>query len=86
MLSVDAPAITRSSRWSRVLERLPRSGRFVCVWHPESPGMHVVVYRPWWKRKGKEFATLRELGQFHNSIDALRSFNDHDVLNLWGAR
>ena len=35
-------------------------GRRVITWHPDSPGSTIIVWRPWWKRKAKPFATLNE--------------------------
>lgn len=44
--------------WAALRPRLPRGGRYL-VWHPESPGSRITVYRPWWRRKSR-FASLRE--------------------------
>jgi hypothetical protein len=48
-------------------------GRRVQCWHPESPGIRLTVYRPWWRRKRRPFATLAEalrVGAPHlNAID-----------------
>lgn len=35
-------------------------GKRVMVWHPDSPGVRLVVYRPWYRRKRRPFATLTE--------------------------
>lgn len=35
-------------------------GRLVEVWHPDSPGQRIIVWRPWWRRKLKLFASLGE--------------------------
>lgn len=54
-------------------------GGWVEVWHPESPGLRVAVYRPWWKRKMRPSATHREIaarvvadGPVHGSLGAAR--------------
>ena len=36
-------------------------GCWVVAWHPDSPGVRVTVWRPWWRRKAAEFATLGEM-------------------------
>ena len=36
----------------------------VIVWHPESPGVKVQLWRPWWRRKTKPFASLWEMGTY----------------------
>lgn len=38
----------------------------VVCWHPESPGVRVVVWRRWWKRR--PFASLRELGLYYRPM------------------
>ena len=36
-------------------------GTWVECWHPESDGVRVRVYRPWWRRKKDPFASFREM-------------------------
>jgi hypothetical protein len=40
-------------------------GQRVEVWHPESPGGRLIVWRPWWKRKRKPFASMAEWSNTH---------------------
>lgn len=41
------------------------------MWHPDSPGMKVLVPYRWWK-KNREFATVREVGNHYASLTLLR--------------
>ena len=36
-------------------------GRLCTVWHPDSPGSRVTVWRPWYRFKWSPFATLGEV-------------------------
>jgi hypothetical protein len=48
-------------------------GRIVTAWHPESAGVKVTFWRPWWKRKHVKFASTSEVLQSRRSaIDATR--------------
>jgi len=44
------------------------------LWHPESPGEKVLVFRNWWQRLiyPKHFATLGETIKYGKSLLALR--------------
>lgn len=51
------------------------------VFHPESPGEQIFVYRTWWQRlwRPRDFATLGEAARHAEKglsrIDALKDFN-----------
>lgn len=57
------------------------------VWHPESPGMKMMVFRNWWQRlwRPKNFATLGEalrhaergLSLLDERTQNLKEFNTH---------
>lgn len=63
------------------------------VWHPESPGMKMFVYRTWWQRlwRPKDFATLGEVLRHADKKlslldereikrrEDLRNFNERDL-------
>lgn len=46
-------------------------GRMVTAWHPDSPGVRVTVWRPWWRPKMSPFATLGEVVRsYRPTLDA----------------
>lgn len=53
------------------------------VFHPESPGEQIFVYRTWWQRlwRPKSFATLREAIRHAerglSRIESLKEFNEN---------
>lgn len=49
-------------------------GQWVTRWHPDSPGIRVLVWCPWFKRKKRSFATLHELtAVYRPTFDATAS-------------
>ena len=48
----------------------PFKRKKMTVFHPDSPGMKVVVYRNWFQRKilSDKFATLRETIKYHERL------------------
>lgn len=52
-------------------------GRWVVCWHPESPGSRIRVWRPWWRCKRREFATLTEvIRTYAPEFDAIAAASD----------
>lgn len=69
----------RCQSWGCALhDQTPRPlrlrGQMVRVWHPDSPGVRVLVWRPWWRRKASPFASLSEvLRSYRPMFDATES-------------
>jgi hypothetical protein len=53
------------------------------VWHPDSPGIKILVVRGFWGRllKPREFATLGEVGEHHKARRQVTAWQQGEASN-----